>query len=178
MSTGAYQSLQALKNPDIEQVRYVWPLWVHVVVRCAGVSECSYCPAAEDMTTGKSQTILRNILSTMIGISVWKYFVCNHCKSIIPLKFLYPVTRFKISFGGNGLGNAWNPVFMGYTETEMLSCWWNFNHWLHRKLSFWQLSVQPVMKFLSKWWHFCFSVVPDIMMEICFENNLDYLNES
>ena len=44
-----------------------------------------------------------------------------------------------------------------YTETEMLSFWWNFNHWLHRKLSFWQLSVQPVMKISSKWRHFCFS---------------------
>ena len=39
----------------------------------------------------------------------------------------------------------------------MLSFWWNFNHWLHRKLSFWQLSVQPVMKISSKWRHFCFS---------------------
>ena len=43
------------------------------------------------------------------------------------------------------------------TETEMLSFWWNFNHWLHRKLSFWQLSVQPVMKISSKWRHLCFS---------------------
>ena len=43
------------------------------------------------------------------------------------------------------------------TETEMLSFWWNFNHWLHRKLSFWQLSVQPVIKISSKWRHFCFS---------------------
>ena len=36
--------------------------------------------------------------------------------------------------------------------------WWNFHHWLHWKLSFWQLPVQPVMKILSKWQHFCFSV--------------------
>ena len=34
------------------------------------------------------------------------------------------------------------------TEAETLSFWWNFNHWLHQKLSFWQLSVQPVIKFL------------------------------
>ena len=34
-----------------------------------------------------------------------------------------------------------------YTEPEMSSFWRNFHHWLHRKLSFWQLSVQPVMKF-------------------------------
>ena len=43
------------------------------------------------------------------------------------------------------------------TETKMSSFWWNFHHWLHWKLSFWQLSVQPVMKISSKWRHFRFS---------------------
>ena len=43
------------------------------------------------------------------------------------------------------------------TETKMLSFWRNFHHWLHWKLSFWQLSVQPVMKISSKWRHFRFS---------------------
>ena len=46
-----------------------------------------------------------------------------------------------------------------YTETKMSSFWRNFNHWLHWKLSFWQLPVQPVMKISSKWRHFRFSVV-------------------
>ena len=41
----------------------------------------------------------------------------------------------------------------------MSSFWRNFHHWLHWKLSFWQLSVQPVMKISSKWRHFRFSVV-------------------
>ena len=45
-----------------------------------------------------------------------------------------------------------------YTETEMSSFWWNFHHWLHWKLSKWQLPVQPVMKISSKWRHFRFSV--------------------
>ena len=45
-----------------------------------------------------------------------------------------------------------------FTETKMLSFWWNLHHWLHWKLSFWQLSVQPVMKISSKWRHFRFSV--------------------
>ena len=45
------------------------------------------------------------------------------------------------------------------SETKMSSFWYNFHHWLHRKLSFWQLSVQPVMKISSKWRHFRFSVV-------------------
>ena len=31
----------------------------------------------------------------------------------------------------------------------MSSFWRNFHHWLHGKLSFWQLSVQPVTKFSS-----------------------------
>ena len=46
-----------------------------------------------------------------------------------------------------------------YTETKMSSFWWNFHHWLHWKLSVWQLSVQPVMKISSKWRHFRFSVI-------------------
>ena len=33
-----------------------------------------------------------------------------------------------------------------FTETKISSFWQNFHHWLHRKLSTWQLSVQPVMK--------------------------------
>ena len=47
-------------------------------------------------------------------------------------------------------------IWATVTETEM-SFWWNFHHWLHWKLSFWQLSVQPVMKISSKWRHFRFS---------------------
>ena len=46
-------------------------------------------------------------------------------------------------------------MICGYlTETQMSSFWWNFHHWLHWKLSKWQLSVQPVMKFSSKWRYF------------------------
>ena len=44
-----------------------------------------------------------------------------------------------------------------HTETEMSSFWWNFHHWLHWKLSNWQLPVQPVIKISSKWRHFRFS---------------------
>ena len=46
-----------------------------------------------------------------------------------------------------------------HTETEKSSFWWNVHHWLHWKLSKWQLPVQPVMKISSKWRHFCFSVI-------------------
>ena len=44
-----------------------------------------------------------------------------------------------------------------YTGTQMLPFWQNLHHWLHRKLSFWQFSVQSVMKILSKW-HFRFRI--------------------
>ena len=46
--------------------------------------------------------------------------------------------------------NASGNQFIHYyitTETEMLSFWWNFNHWLHRKLSFWHFRC-------SQWWRF------------------------
>ena len=41
-----------------------------------------------------------------------------------------------------------------YSETKLLSFWWNFHHWLHWKLSIWLLPVEPVMKFSCQWWHF------------------------
>ena len=47
---------------------------------------------------------------------------------------------------------------VNFTETEMSQFWRILHHWLHRKLSKWQLSVQSVMKILSKWLHFRFSV--------------------
>ena len=47
---------------------------------------------------------------------------------------------------------------LGFAETEMSSCWRNLRHWLHRKLSPWQLLVYPVTKFSSKWWHRRFGV--------------------
>ena len=70
-------------------------------------------------------------------------------------------------------GNSWNGISMHaislclginasnfdiYTETKMSSFWRNFHHWLHWKLSFWQLPVQPVMNISSKWRLFRFSV--------------------
>ena len=49
-------------------------------------------------------------------------------------------------------------IVFSFTETKMSSFWRNLHHWLHWKLSKWQLSVQPVMKISSKWQHFRFSV--------------------
>ena len=50
-------------------------------------------------------------------------------------------------------------LFWPHTETKMSSFWRNFHHWLHWKLSFWQLPVQPVMNISSKWRLFRFSAV-------------------
>ena len=51
----------------------------------------------------------------------------------------------------------------------MSSFWLNFHHWLHWKLSKWQLPVpQPAMKTKSKWWYFRFSEGP------CYNGTLLY----
>ena len=50
-------------------------------------------------------------------------------------------------------------LLQSVTETKMSSFWRNFHHWLHWKLSFWQLPVQPVMNISSKWRLFRFSVL-------------------
>ena len=42
-------------------------------------------------------------------------------------------------------------------ETEISPFWRNFDHWLHWKLSKWQLPVQPLMKISLKWWYLCHS---------------------
>ena len=42
--------------------------------------------------------------------------------------------------------------------TKMSSFWQNVHHWLHRKLSKWQLPVQPMMKIPSEWQLFLLSV--------------------
>ena len=60
---------------------------------------------------------------------------------------------------GYGL-SQWVEVLSFNTFTEMkMSFWCNFCHWLHWKLSKWQLSVHPVTKLSSKWRHFHSSVL-------------------
>ena len=49
-------------------------------------------------------------------------------------------------------------ISLVYTETEMWSFWRNLRHWMHWKLSFWQVPMQPVTKISSKWRHFHFSL--------------------
>ena len=44
------------------------------------------------------------------------------------------------------------------SETAVQFFWRNYHHWLHWKLSKWQLLVQPLMKMSSRWQHFHFSV--------------------
>ena len=74
------------------------------------------------------------------------------------LKSPMTITRRSLSFGCICI-NSSTCLFNSFTETEMLLFWWHFHHWLHWKLSFWQLPVQPVMKISSKWQHFRFSVI-------------------
>ena len=70
------------------------------------------------------------------------------------------------------------PSTVTLTETEMLSFLLNFHHWLHWKLSFWQLSVQPVIKISSQWWHFRFNVTDFKLMLFLSEFRLDPITET
>ena len=51
--------------------------------------------------------------------------------------------------------SKWNILIV---ETERWSCWRICYHWLHWKLSFWQLPVQPVITNASTWRLFRFSI--------------------
>ena len=78
------------------------------------------------------------------------------CKNDLP--YAYRDQHFNtLSPKQNYLQFAKLLYFVSNTETKMSSFWRNFNHWLHWKLSFWQLPVQPVTKISSKWRHFRFS---------------------
>ena len=50
-----------------------------------------------------------------------------------------------------------NPNILNNTGTEMLLFWLTFHHRLHRKLSFWQLSVESMTNIISKWLYIRFS---------------------
>ena len=44
-------------------------------------------------------------------------------------------------------------VIPSFNSNGMSSFWWNFHHWLHQKLSFWQPLVNLEMEILLKWWY-------------------------
>ena len=73
------------------------------------------------------------------------------------------MNKIDIQWGRYLFSCAHVTIAKSITETEMSSFWWNFHHWLHWKLSKWQLPVQPVMKISSKWRHFRFSDCADII---------------
>ena len=50
----------------------------------------------------------------------------------------------------NGIELDSYDIFNHITERKMSSFLWNFHHWLHWKLSFWQLPVEPGMKNFMK----------------------------
>ena len=68
------------------------------------------------------------------------------------------------------LGKVWHKNLLKshytkYTEIKMSPFWWNLYHWLHLKLSIWQLQpkLQPVIKISSKWQYFHFNVYQEIL---------------
>ena len=63
------------------------------------------------------------------------------------------------------------------TETKISSFRQNFHHLLQRKLSKWQLPVQPVMQISSKWEYFRFSVRREWISLIAFALYLCWLKQ-
>ena len=113
---------------------------------------------------------IRNISTKVETASMRKYFAdkCNTVKQTGRTnKFgdtIKPFVTNKVKYYGDVISLKVNDSIVNdpllvcsITETEMSSFWRNLHHWLHRKLSKWQLSVQPVMKISSKWLHFRFS---------------------
>ena len=88
---------------------------------------------------------------------VWYQDICNH--SFLLAKYVFR-KKCVLEDTVEQCISHWPQTYIKdrSTKMKMLPFWWNFHHWLHQKLSFRQLLVQSVMKILSKWWHFRFSV--------------------
>ena len=68
---------------------------------------------------------------------------------------LYSVEKYNMKFHA-AIYWQWQKIGLGenyISETETISLWSNFWHWLLWKLSFWQFLLQWLMKVLSQW-HF------------------------
>ena len=67
-----------------------------------------------------------------------------------------------------------------FTDAEMLRFWWNFHHWLHCKLSKWQLPVQPETNISTKfpfrcsWWILFASFSSLVFFADCPSGNKEY----
>ena len=91
------------------------------------------------------------LLGLLSGYPVFSSGHCSSSKVRAPVEEIYEYPFFQMSCTDLTTWQCTN------TETQMSSFWRNFHHWLHRKLSKWQLSVQSVIKISSKWQHFRFS---------------------
>ena len=108
-----------------------WSLkWVHICIACYTIGDVAFV-----VTIGNTTLVPRHLV--MLLQSIEKQILVDE---------IYGWPFFK-----------WVTVIY-YAETEMLHFGPNFRHWLHRKLSKWQLPVQPVMK-NSNWQYSHFSVV-------------------
>ena len=68
----------------------------------------------------------------------------------------FPLNMHKVLVSFINESNVFSPFS---TETKRSSYWRPFHHWLYLRLSEWQPQVQPVMRRLSIWWPFGFSVI-------------------
>ena len=115
---------------------------------------------------GYRVVVLNNFLYIIGGRNLESGSILNHCYRFDPRNNqwvrLANLNKARCRHTANALDGliyvTGENLLSIYTETEMSSFWWNFHHWLHWKLSKWQLPVQPVIKISSKWRHFRFSV--------------------
>ena len=97
-----------------------------------------------------------HILMIYTGIKKWVKFWLN------VIRWYPPVFKWIWNTGWSALGSALKgPVMQKafpchdiivwtLTDIEMeISFWCKFHHWLHWKLSFWQLPVHPMMKIIK-----------------------------
>ena len=83
-----------------------------------------------------SSALAMELLQSCAKPSIYCYTKHNTC--LVP-SCLFPSFQFR------SIRNQMPSIF-SQKHTWKISFWWNFHHWLHWKLSIWQLLVQPMMR--------------------------------
>ena len=139
---------QDISSHDIDYIEYVRPslAWGRILSTCV-ISMWRNDIKCKFMFMFPLKNVARKGLKSINAIWVLWY-----CYGFVAVSFTHILWEYITGIGKN------HTVAPRYTETGMSAFWWNVHHWLHWKLSIWQLPVQPVMKISSKWQHPLFSV--------------------
>ena len=101
------------------------------------------------------------VLPVTIKLALWRLSVFNYPCCVL----VYKQSILVINKCLKGRPTHWQSSThsVTYAGTEMSSFWRTFRHWVHRKLSFWQLSMHPMIKISSKWQYFFCSIKAEIL---------------